>query len=102
MLRFRVLLLSILVALGAVFFVFFMKPELVYPSWTSKDIPDLSGKVSLITGANTGLGFASGIQFNSFFLSERIEKLIRPLYYSQASLEKRFSRYPCLPKQKKV
>lgn len=28
-------------------------------SWTTKDIPDLSGKVAVITGANGGLGLAS-------------------------------------------
>ena len=28
-------------------------------TWTTDDIPDLSGKVAVITGANGGLGLAS-------------------------------------------
>ena len=28
-------------------------------NWTQQDIPDLSGKVAVVTGANSGLGFES-------------------------------------------
>lgn len=28
-------------------------------SWTAEDIPDLEGKVSIVTGANSGIGFAT-------------------------------------------
>ena len=31
-------------------------------TWTTKDIPDLSGKVAIITGANSGLGFESALE----------------------------------------
>ena len=31
--------------------------------WTEKDIPDLNGKVIIITGANNGLGFENTLQF---------------------------------------
>ncbi|GAA5172947.1 SDR family NAD(P)-dependent oxidoreductase [Pseudonocardia eucalypti] len=30
--------------------------------WTAADIPDLSGKVALVTGANTGLGFEESLE----------------------------------------
>jgi len=43
----------------AVLAVLFAKPEWLYQSWTENDVPSLAGNVTLITGANTGLGFAA-------------------------------------------
>ena len=31
--------------------------------WTVENIPDLSGKVTVVTGANSGLGFESSKEF---------------------------------------
>ena len=31
-------------------------------AWTAADIPDLSGKTALVTGANSGLGFATALE----------------------------------------
>ena len=27
------------------------------PNWTAENIPDLSGKVAIVTGANSGIGY---------------------------------------------
>ena len=32
------------------------------PGWTADDIPDLSGRVAVVTGANSGLGYATALQ----------------------------------------
>jgi NAD(P)-dependent dehydrogenase (short-subunit alcohol dehydrogenase family) len=32
-------------------------------TWTANDMPDLSGKVILVTGGNSGIGFEAAVEF---------------------------------------
>ncbi|CAO3565035.1 unnamed protein product [Mortierella alpina] len=43
----------------------FWKTLVQRPKYTEKDIPDLSGKVAVVTGANTGLGYATTVALAS-------------------------------------
>ena len=36
------------------------------PEWTAKDMPDLSGKVMVVTGGYGGIGFETTVDASSF------------------------------------
>jgi NAD(P)-dependent dehydrogenase (short-subunit alcohol dehydrogenase family) len=60
--------------------------------WNAEDIPDLSGKVMVVTGANSGLGFESSKEFAR--KGAKVVMACRSTKKGQASLDKIFEEIP--------
>ncbi|MEM0342737.1 MAG: oxidoreductase [Thermoplasmata archaeon] len=54
--------------------------------WTAEDIPDLSGKVIIVTGANTGLGYVAAREFSK--KGAEVIMACRNLERGQAALDR--------------
>jgi len=64
-------------------------------NWTVDDIPDLSGKVMLVTGANSGIGYESALEFAR--KGARTILACRNMEKAEAALEKLLQACPGAP-----